>query len=296
MPIRQTTPDLLIRYGLIGISCLAIAYVGLGLGFRVGQTRLIFFPPGDLKSTPIDAGLFYEEVWLSVDGDRLHGWWIPANKASAPTVLFFHGNASNIGDMVNRAARFHQMGVSVLLIDYRGYGRSTDIFPNETRVYQDAEAAWIYLTETRQIAPAAIVVYGQSLGGAIALDLVSRYPDAAGVIVESTFTSIQDMVDRNLKTLFPINWILTQHFNSIEKVQSTGSKPDSGFQVPSLFIHGTGDRTVPVEMSHSLYEAAPDPKQLLLIPGATHNNVAELGGARYFQAVQTFIENHADLI
>jgi hypothetical protein len=264
-------------------------YGGVGLSFWLWQTRLIFFPSALLKETPAEYGLIYEEVWIAVESDRpahpperLHGWWIPA-AIEAPALLHLHGNGSNIGDLVGDAKRFHRLGLSVLMIDYRGYGRSEGGFPSEVSVYDDAMAAWNYLTDVQQIPPERIFLYGQSLGGAIAIELATHKPEVAGVIVESSFTSIEGMVDFiSPYRLLPIDWLLTQRFDSLSKVRS--------LQSPILFIHGTADRTVPAWMSRSLYAATTAPKALLLVPHAGHNNIAEIGGEMYWQAIEDFIE------
>ncbi len=157
-----------------------------------------------------------------------------------PTHL--HGNGLNIGANIAHASRFHQLGFSVLLIDYRGYGRSEGAFPNEKKVYQDAATAWNYLVQKLQIPPRHIFIYGHSLGGAIAIDLAVKHPNAAGLIVESSFTSIREVVAyRNLFWMFPVNLILTQRFESIKKLPQ--------LRMPILFIHGTADSTVPFFMS-----------------------------------------------
>lgn len=261
---------------------LATVYFGLFLFLRFWQTRLIFFPSPALAAIPTDVKLSYEEVWLPVATGKIQCWWIPAAKPEAPVLLYLHGNSSNIGDIVGRAQQFHQLA-SVLLIDYRGYGRSSGNFPTEASVYEDAEAAWIYLTKTRQIAPKDIVLYGHSLGGAIAIQLAVQHLEMGGVIVEGTFTSVRAMLDYRMQyQLFPVDWILTQRFDSLRKVRS--------LQTPILFIHGTADETVPTQMSRELFAAAPEPKQLLLIPKAGHNNTASLPGTQYLQAIQDFVE------
>ncbi|MBF2048101.1 MAG: alpha/beta hydrolase [Leptolyngbya sp. IPPAS B-1204] len=260
---------------------LVVGYLALCLLLRWGQTRLMFFPSTTLKASPDLVGLAYEEVWLPMPEGQVHGWWIPATD-QAPVLLYLHGNGSNLGDLVTRAKRFHQLGLSVLLIDYRGYGRSQGPFPSEASVYADAEAAWQYLTQTRQISPDRIVVYGESIGGAVAIELAVRHPDAAAVIVESSFTSMRAMVARSIpEFLLPVDWLLTQQFDSLSKVRS--------LQVPILLIHGTADTTIPATMSQELFAAAPSPKHLLLIPNANHDNVIQIGGKQYKQTVQQFI-------
>lgn len=272
-----------------------------------GQTRLMFFPSDQIKATPTQVGLAYEELWLPATKGQIYGWWIPVDDAdidqdtdqnthkdtntnqntNAPVVLYLHGNGSNLGDLVGRADRLHQLGLSVLLIDYRGYGHSWGTFPNEASVYEDAEAAWQYLTIKRQISPQKIVLYGQSIGGAIAIELAVRHPTAAGVIVESSFTSMKAMVTRTIPNfLFPVDWLLTQQFDSLSKVR--------WLQIPILLIHGTADHTIPAHMSQTLFAAAPQPKQILLIPNADHDNVARVGSQLYLETIQQFIEQVCD--
>lgn len=284
---------LLLRW-LLGIGLVvAILYIAACIYLFFQQTRFIFFPSSAIETTPESFNLGYQEVWLPVKTtsgkvERLHGWWIPASQPNALVLLYLHGNGINIGANVAHADRFHQLGFSVLLFDYRGYGRSEGSFPSEATVYQDAAVAWDYLVKERQIQPNQIFIYGHSLGGAVAIDLALKHPDAAGLIVESSFTSIQGIVDyQRVYGIFPVNLILHQRFDSINKVRS--------LQMPVLFIHGTADWQVPATMSQQLYDAAPEPKQLLLVPQAGHNNTAEMAGSRYFQAVQKFVqqvENH----
>jgi uncharacterized protein len=189
-----------------------------------------------------------------------------------------------MGANVEHANRFHRLGLSVFLIDYRGYGQSQGDFPTESQVYQDAQLAWDYLVKKRGINPNQIYIYGHSLGGAIAIDLAVRHPEAAGLIVEGSFTSTRAMVDfqKGLYWMFPIDLLLTQRFDSISKVDR--------LQIPVLFIHGTADTIVPVEMGRKLFDAAPEPKQLYIVPDAGHNNVAEFAGAEYLQKVRQFLE------
>ncbi|WP_342394016.1 alpha/beta hydrolase [Chrysosporum bergii] len=142
---------------------------------------------------------------------------------------------------------------------------------------------WNYLVQEKQISPEQIFIYGHSLGGAIAIDLAIKHPETAGLIVESSFTSIRDMVTyRNLFRIFPVNLILRQRFESIKKVPH--------LKVPVLFIHGNADTTVPSFMSQQLYHAAPEPKKLLLVPTAEHNNTAVVAGNEYVEAVRSFVE------
>ncbi len=253
------------------------------------QKYFIFKPPTVIRTTPAAFNLDYQEVWLPVStalnkASYIHGWWIPAASPEAPVWLFLHGNGSTMGDEVKRPFWFHQLGFSTLMIDYRGYGRSPGKFPTESSVYEDVEAAWNYLTQDRKIPPEKIFVYGHSLGGAIAIDLALQHPEIAGLAIEGSFTSMRSMVDHLYRQfgIFPVNLLLHQRFDSLKKVRL--------LSMPVLFIHGTGDRLVPAQMSEMLFEAATEPKRLLLVPEAGHHDVGELGGAQYFQALEWLVE------
>lgn len=289
---KVLTPALLRSTVLLG-SSVAIAYFSACLFVLFRQNRFIFLPSTTVEITPEFYNLRYQDVWLPVTNrsgrvSQLHGWWIPAVGRETGVLLYLHGNGINIGANAGQASLFHQLGFSVLLIDYRGYGRSDGGFPSEAKVYQDAEAAWNYLVQERRVRPEQIFLYGHSLGGAISIDLAVQHPEAAGLIVQSSFTSMRDMA--NLKgwgRLFPVNLLLTQRFDSLSKVQS--------LKLPVLFIHGTEDFQVPAYMSQLLFANTPEPRQLVLVPGANHNNVAEIGGSRYLEALQQFIrqnQNH----
>lgn len=263
----------------------AIAYLAACLYLYFQQTRFIFFPSSAIEITPKAFNLKYQDVWIPVTAsgkvEKMHGWWIPAATPNAKVLLYLHGNGVNIGANATHAERFHRMGFAVLIVDYRGYGLSEGSFPNEKSVYLDAATAWDYLIKQRQIQPSNILIYGHSLGGAIAINLAVQQPKAAGLIVESSFSSIQNVVNlRGQFRLFPVDLILNQRFDSINKVKD--------LQIPVLFIHGTDDLVVPVIMSQQLYAAAPELKQLVIVPNAGHNDVAEVAGLQYFQAVQKF--------
>jgi uncharacterized protein len=271
------------KLGLMLLGAAATLYISICLLLLWGQTKLIFLPDSYLKSTPQAYGLDYQDIWLRIGEDRVHGWWIPATQSSAPALLYFHGNGSNNGDLTEIAAILHQLPVSVLLIDYRGYGKSSPVFPNEARVYQDGEAAWQYLTQERKIKPQQIFVYGHSLGGAIAIELASKHPDVAGLITEGTFTSIKDLASLlpGLK-LFPLSLLVTQRFDSISKIKS--------LETPILMLHGADDRTIPPFMAKELYAAAPEPKYLAIFDEAGHNNLPELDPKGYSWTIQEFIQ------
>jgi uncharacterized protein len=285
-----TTPTAGRRYlaqGLLSFVALLIAgYGGASWYLWAKQRELIFIPSRELRQTPADRHLKYEEVWLPIGQGNpasLHGWWLRTDDAVAPTLLYLHGNDLNIGGNVEHVARFRQMGFSVLIVDYRGYGKSGGGFPAEAQVYEDAETAWNYLIHERHVDPGQAFIYGHSLGGAIAIDLALRHPEAAGLIVESSFTSMRDMA-RITYWMFPADWLLNQRFDALAKAPM--------LRVPVLFIHGTADTEVPPTMSAQLFAAARGSKSLLLVAGGGHEDVATVGGARYTDAVLQFTQQN----
>ncbi|KOR38573.1 phospholipase [Planktothricoides sp. SR001] len=280
-------------------TLLAVLYLSACLFLFVRQNRFIFFPSREISTIPSDLQMDYQEVWLPVISEenqsastteKVHGWWIPAaaeNRSpmkSEWVLLFLHGNADNISENLKHSNRFHQLGFSVFMVDYRGYGLSQGKFPTESTVYEDVETAWNYLVNQRGIPPEKIVIYGHSLGGAIAIDLASRKPNAAGAIIEASFTSMRDMVDYQYPhfNIFPIDWILTHRFDSISKVKD--------LKMPILFTHGTADETVPTSMSQELFDAANEPKKLFIVPTADHNNIARVSGEKYFETIREFMK------
>lgn len=246
------------------------------------QRELIFRPvkaerPGYQQQTD---GV--ESIWLPVvragkpTGDRLHAWWWPHSDPNAPSLLYLHGTRFNLSGSAFRIARLRSMGFNVLAVDYRGFGQSSGDLPSEHWAYEDASIAWAHLVE-REPDPRRRFVYGHSLGGAVAVDLATRTDGIAGVIIESTFTTMRDMADTTIARYLPVSWILTQRFDVLSKMPKV--------RAPLLIVHGTGDRYVPYQMSERLFAAAPDPKRLLLVDNATHSNTAWIGFDVYAQAV-----------
>ncbi len=279
--------NMILKLGLMILGLSAIAYFSACLFLFLRQTQFIFFPSRLISMTPHDLGLPYEDIELNIytaSGtiETVHCWWIPTKSNSEKVIIDLHGNRNTIGENLNYAEQFHQMGLSVLLVEYRGYGRSTNRSPCEKTVYEDVEIAWDYLVNKRSINPENIYIFGHSLGGAIAINLAYNHPEIAGLIIESSFTNIRGMVDYRKKYwMFPIDLILTQKFDSLAKVPS--------LKMPILFTHGGEDELIPNTMSAALFNAATEPKQLLIIPGAGHNNVRQVGGNQYWQTVQQFL-------
>lgn len=270
---------------------LLLGYAGACGYLWAMQARLIFRPRAEIQQTPADVGLRYEDVFLPVAATRgegkLHAWWIPHHEGNGRTLLYLHGAALNIGANSDHARRFHGLGFSVFLISYRGFGRSSGEFPSEASVYEDAEAAWRYLTATRGVDPRRILIYGHSLGAAVAINLATRLPEAGGIVAEAAFTSMRDMAGlRASYRFFPIDWILSQKFDSASKV--------SRIRAPILFLHGTADRLVPYRMSQELYDRAPTPKRLVLIEGGGHNTSGRVGGSLYLDAISSFVNHYLE--
>ena len=240
---------------------------------------MIFFPYRPIEAEPSDIPLDFEDVRLQTeDGVEIHGWWIPSDGAEA-TVLMFHGNAGNISHRLQRISFFHDLGVDTLIIDYRGYGRSQGR-PSEKGLYRDATAAYRHLTEVRRIDPSRIVIFGKSLGGAVATDLAVR-EKAGGLVLESTFTSIRDMA-RLLIPILPVHLLVRTRLDSLSKIPR--------LEVPLLVIHGDRDEIVPFEQGKRIFEAATSETEFLSIPGAGHNDVLDRGGDPYREAFRTFFD------
>lgn len=268
---------------LVGIAVLA--YVIVCIYFWATQKQHIFHPEAALQTNPARDGMAYEEVHIPLaNGAVLYGWWIPAGKPDAPTIYYLHGNFRNVSNDLIQARLLHEWGYNQLLIDYRGFGPSSDGPPSESKTYEDAEAGWEYLVKQRDIAPQRTFIYGHSLGGAIAIELALHHPEAAGLILESTFTSMQAMGELDYGFL-PVHLLLNQYFDSIEKIRS--------IKLPVLLFHGTWDKTIPYRMSQQLYDAAPQPKTLLLIKGGEHNNSCRVASVECHASIDAFVRKYA---
>ncbi|MCU0835740.1 MAG: alpha/beta hydrolase [Chromatiaceae bacterium] len=244
--------------GLIG-TVLAGWVLLNGLMF-LAQPGMIFFPTQRLDATPRDWGLAHQDVWLKTDdGLRLHGWYIPREGAER-TLLFFHGNAGNISHRGESVAIFHRLGLNVLMVDYRGYGRSEGS-PSEDGLYRDARAAWQWLTEEQRLEPEQIVVFGRSLGATVAATLAAESTPAA-VILESGFSSARDAA----QALFPVLSrvvILRYRLDAADALTRATS--------PVLVLHSPDDEVIPYPLGQRLYDAAPEPKRFVELRGG-HND------------------------
>jgi pimeloyl-ACP methyl ester carboxylesterase len=287
LPSAPSMPLLKLLPGALGIF--AIAYLAACGLLLLGQRRLIFLPTPMLITTPQEFALAYEDVWITVDSAtkaQLHGWWLPGDPQGLPlTVLYLHGNAGNISSHMDRVVRLRSLGLSVLIIDYRGYGLSSGPFPTETRMYADAVAALNFLQEQKSIPTSQILIYGHSIGGAVGIDLASQFPQAAGLIVESSFTSMGDMAAiTGYNRWFPVRLLLTQRFDSLQKVPE--------LDLPTFYLHGLEDEAIPPTMSQQLYAVTNAPKDLWLVPNADHNNIPAETSLEFERRITQFIHEY----
>ena len=247
-----------VRVGRL-VAVAALTYLSVCAVVMFLQAKMIYVPKRGYDATPKDVGLSFEDLRLTTDDDvKIAAWYVPHERAHG-TVIFCHGNAGNIADRLHTLKELHRLGVNVLIFDYRGYGES-DGKPTENGTYADAEAAWRYLANTRSEPAERIVIFGRSLGGAVAIELAGRHTPAA-LIVESSFTSITD-VGRLHYPLLPVRWLVTYRYASVEKVPHLTCR--------KLFLHGQEDELIPLTMGLRLFDAAADPKQFIETPGG-HN-------------------------
>lgn len=275
------------KLGSLAAGALAAPLLA-ALALWLGQAHLIFEPPRALAGAPAQIAALATEVRIPIRptgraAEKLDGLWIAGARPGAKTVLYLHGNDDDVSAAVREVQPLRDLGLAVLLVDYRGFGRSDGGFPSEARVYQDAEAAWDYLVSERGLAPAAVVIYGHSLGGAVAIELARRHPEAAGLVVESSFTSIADMarLDRRYK-LLPVDLFLNQRFDSLAKV--------GALRLPVLYLHGSADELVPFAMGQRLFDASGGAKRFVAIPGGRHDHDAA-GEATLRRALDAFLGN-----
>lgn len=249
------------------------------------QRGLAYAPSREIMATPQLESLAFTDQWVespATDGvaaGLLHGWWIPHSSSDAPAVLYLHGNSGNISSNRNISVihGLHRAGFAVLAIDYRGYGRSTMALPNESALYADAQAAWERMLI---LAPHAKkrLIYGHSLGGAVAIDLALTATDLDALVVEGTYTSFAEVVQTTRYGWLPLSLILTQKYASDEKIKN--------IRVPKLFIHGSSDEIIPVEMGKRLYAISLEPKSLLIVPDGRHRDAAVKAGGEWIKAMR----------
>jgi pimeloyl-ACP methyl ester carboxylesterase len=252
------------------IRILVFAYIGLAIALYFGQSNLVYMPSKDVIETPETVGIKFEDIQIvTKDNVNLDAWFVPAkddNPVGKGVILFCHGNGGNISNRLSYLPIFKDLGLSTLLFDYRGYGKSEGK-PTEEGTYADVEAVWQYLTQEKQIPPQKIIIYGESLGGAIASYIAEKttQPDgknsAGGLVLASTFTSISDRASE-LYPFLPIRWLSQFSYNSIDRLPN--------IKIPILIIHSTDDEIIPFTHGDRNFQAANQPKTLVKIRG-DHN-------------------------
>jgi uncharacterized protein len=264
-------------------ALVVVIYVGLLVLLRLSESRLIYFPGHQrhLLAPPSWLGLSTQRAEIPTDdGINLVGWVIPAPDAgNGLWLLICHGNAGNLSefDRPVHYAGLRQLGLSLLAFDYRGYGESGGS-PSEEGLYRDAQAAYRYLRETRRVPSDRIIVFGHSLGSAVAVDLVSRAP-AAGLILDGALTSVINL-GQELYPYIPVRWIAGSKFNSLEKVAE--------IRIPKLFLHAVRDEVVPLAHGHRLFAAAAQPKTFVELQGG-HGDAFDVDSANYFGSIARFL-------
>jgi pimeloyl-ACP methyl ester carboxylesterase len=262
------------KVAFVVLAALA-GYLAAGTSLWAYQARLVFEPDRSLHARPGDFPFAVLDVAIPVQTpgkprEMLRAWWLPSASEDAKVILYLHGNDGNVSTSVREIAPLRELGHAVLLVDYRGFGASEGRFPSEAAVYEDAEAAWSYLTRAG-VQPRELYIYGHSLGGAIAIELARRHPEAAGLVVESSFTSIADMASLDARYAWlPVRRFVTHRFDSIRKVGELA--------LPALYIHGSADEIVPYAMGRRLFEASGGEKRFVILPGGRHDHDAASAG------------------
>lgn len=238
------------------LLCIAIGLMVIYL--RYIERRSLFYPMKEIEFLPRQIGLNYEDIFFKTsDNVNINGWFI-SNPNARYTILFCHGNAGNISHRLEKLKFFHELGCDIFIFDYRGYGKSKGK-PSEKGMYLDVQGAYDYLL-SRKISPEQIIGYGESIGGAISIDLASKNR-LGGLITDSTLSSSKDMI----KIIYPFlpYWIFSSRLDSINKIKS--------IKIPKLIIHSVNDEIVPYKLGQRLFENADDPKEFLQIHGG-HNS------------------------
>ncbi len=268
---------------LLGLAiAAAVLYAALAMLLYLTQSRLIYYPQigRDLSTTPRAVGLAFEDVWLDGPGGvRLHGWFVPHAEPRG-AALILHGNAGSIALRIDWLRMFHDLGYAALVIDYRGYGRSTGR-PTEQGTYEDARLAWEHLTRARGFAPAEIVLLGESLGGPIAAHLAARERPRA-LILNSTFTSVPDLAAQ-LYRFMPVRWLTRFDYDTRAFLAQVDA--------PVLIAHSPGDDIVPYSHARALHAAAAGPKAFLELAGG-HNEAFIHARREWVDAAARFLARH----
>ncbi len=268
------------RLMIVLTSSLLILFIGLFLLVRFLEHTSVFFPGKIIHSTPNQMGMSYEDLYIeTLDGLKINAWLVKGSPR-ASIIIFAHGNAGTMGERIMKVKFWHDLGLNVLIFDYRGYGNSQG-HPTEKGIYLDAQGAYDYLLTRKDIDHSRIVAYGASLGGVVMVDLATKRKLAA-LIVESTLTSAKDMA-RRIYPFLP-TFMMGIQLDTISKI--------GHIAIPKLFIHSKEDRTVPFSMGKKLYQTACDPKIFLLSYGG-HNDGILINDARVRNGFSQFLKDYS---
>jgi len=260
-----------------------IFYLSFSALLLILQSHMVYYPTRDIERTPDEVGLSYEKVeFTSNDGTVLTGWFVPA-RAERGVILFCHGNGGNISHRIESIRVFHDLGLSTFIFDYRGYGLSRGR-PTEEGTYEDADAAWRYLVEVRRIPRDRIIIFGRSLGGAVASRLANDHTPKI-LIIESSFTSIGDM-GAHLFPWLPVRLLARFHYTTLTYLREV--------KCPVLVVHSRDDDLIPFAHGRALFEAAPEPKEFLILHG-THNDGFLVSGKSYVDGLNGFVSRYFGL-
>lgn len=271
--MANSQPDLSFLWPLL--KGLLVIYVVLVGSVYLFQRNLQYFPNADPVPLPqAQAFRGLQEVELETeDGNRLLSWYWPGERPL--TLVYFSGNGGNRADRLEWARDFHRLGHGLFLLEYRGYGGNPGT-PTETGLYRDAQAAldWLARDPGRKLA-----YLGESLGSGVAVEMATRAAPA-GLIIQSGFSSAA-AVGQHRYPVLPVGLLMKDPFDSLPKIR--------GLRCPLLAIHGDRDRTVPLSLGRALFDAAPEPKEWLPVPGAAHNDVSGVGGESYWKKIDDFL-------
>jgi len=268
------------RHVFRALRVAALAYVGVIVLLMLLENWLVYHP---IKATnhwePPPCADIQDVELTCTDDTCIHGWWLPSTGAKS-ALLYFHGNAGNLSWRGKSVVKLRDhLGVSVLIVDYPGYGKSQGR-PSEHGCYECADTAYNWLVDHEGIAPENILIYGKSLGGGVAVDLARRKEHRALILVK-TFTSATEVGGQMFPWL-PVRWIMRNRFASIDKIKDC--------KRPIFLAHGDIDEIIPYELGKKLYEAAGEPKQFMTMPGVRHNDVIP---DEMFVELKAFLEKHA---
>jgi fermentation-respiration switch protein FrsA (DUF1100 family) len=262
-----------------GLRTILLCYLGILLVLLVLENWLVYHPTAAGQSWNAAPNAAVQDLDLrTADGTRIHAWWCP-HPGAAGALLYCHGNAGNLSHRAGSVAALQQrLGVSVLIFDYPGYGKSAGR-PSEKGCYAAADAAYDWLTGTQKVPPEKLLLYGGSLGGGVAVDLASRRPYGALILIK-TFTSMPD-VGQGLYPWLPVRWLMRNRFNNLAKIGDCKG--------PVFIAHGTTDTLIPFSQSERLFAAAAEPKRFFTMPGVDHNDPVS---GECFEALRQFLVEH----